>query len=166
MAFQASDYLAAVEFARQSVAINPESWAGYLNLAQALTAIGEYPGALAAYGHAERYSGGNDKSLAYRAHDLARMGRGDEARAIIAVLEGRSRERYVPPYTIALIYAGLGEVDAAFEWLERAFEARDVHLAFTSVDPRWDALRNEPRFLSLLSRCNYFGLDPPRELDY
>jgi TolB-like protein/DNA-binding winged helix-turn-helix (wHTH) protein len=166
MAFQASDYLAAVEFARQSVAINPESWAGYLNLAQALTAIGEYPGALAAYEHAGRYSGGNDKSLAFRAHDLARMGRGDEARAIIAVLEARARERYVPPYTIALIYAGLGEADAAFEWLERAFEAHDVHLTFTSVDPRWDALRNEPRFLSLLSRCHYFGLEPPRELDH
>jgi TolB-like protein/DNA-binding winged helix-turn-helix (wHTH) protein/cytochrome c-type biogenesis protein CcmH/NrfG len=166
MAFQASDYLAAVEFARQSVVINPESWAGYLNLAQALAAIGDHPGALAAHENAERYSGSNNKSLAYRAHDLARMGRAEEARAIIAALEARSHERYVPPYTIALIYAGLGEPDAAFQWLERALEASDPHLIFTSVDPRWDALRDEPRFLSLLSRCHYFGLDPRSGRDH
>lgn len=166
IAFQARDYLAAVEFGRQSVAINPESWAGYLNLAQALAAIGDYPAALAAHEYSERYSGSNHKSIAYRAHDLARMGRREDARATIAVLEARSRDRYVPPYTIALIYAGLGEADAAFEWLERAFEVRDRHLIFTSVDPRWDALRDDPRFRSLLSRCHYFGLDPLRGRDH
>jgi TolB-like protein/DNA-binding winged helix-turn-helix (wHTH) protein/Tfp pilus assembly protein PilF len=157
IAFQARNYAAAVEFGRQAVAINPEGWPGYLNLAQVLAEIGKYPEALAAFDGAARYSGGNFKSLAYRAHALARMGRAEEARAVIATLEARSSERYVPPYTVALIYAGLGEHDAAVEWLERALAVRDIHLVFISVDPRWDALRNDPRFQSLLSRCQFFG---------
>lgn len=166
MAFQARDYGAAVEYGRQAVAINPESWVGHLNLAQVLAELGEYDLALAAFDRAERTSGGNVKSLAFRAHDLARMGRTEEARTVIAALEARSRERYVPPYAIALIYAGLGEHDAAFEWLERAFEARDIHLVFTTVDPRWDPLRDDLRFRSLLSRCQFLGEAPSRVVSH
>lgn len=161
MAFQARDYAAALEYGRQAVAINPESWVGHINLAQVLAELGEYDIALAAFDRAERTSGGNVKSLAFRAHALARMGRAEEARAVIAALESRSRERYVPPYATALIYVGLGEHDAALEWLERAFEARDIHLVFTTVDPRWDPLRNDPRFQSLLDRCHFFGRAVP-----
>ena len=40
----------------------------------------------------------------------------------------------VPPYALALVHAGLGDADAAFEWLERAYVARDVHLMFLTVD--------------------------------
>jgi TolB-like protein/DNA-binding winged helix-turn-helix (wHTH) protein/Flp pilus assembly protein TadD len=157
MAFQARDYAAALEYGRQAVAINPESWVGHLNLAQVLAELGEYDLALAAFDRAERTSGGNVKSLAFRAHALATMGRTEEARAVIAALEARSQERYVPPYAIALIYAGLGEHEAAFAWLERAFEARDIHLVFTTVDPRWDPLRDDLRFRSLLNRCQFLG---------
>jgi TolB-like protein/DNA-binding winged helix-turn-helix (wHTH) protein len=157
MAFQAHDYAAAVEFGRQAVAIYPEGWVGYLNLAYALSAIDRHEEALEAFDHGVRYSGGNFKSVAYRAHALAKMGRTAEARAQIAALEASSRERYVPPYVLALIYAGLEEYDAALDWLERALAARDIHLVFITVDPRWDALRDDGRFQSLLARCQFFG---------
>jgi TolB-like protein/DNA-binding winged helix-turn-helix (wHTH) protein/Tfp pilus assembly protein PilF len=157
MAFQARDYTAAVEFGRQAVAIYPEGWVGYVNLGTALSAIGRHQEALEAFDHGVRYSGGNFKSIAFRAHALAKMGRAEEARAEIATLEARSRERYVPPYVIALVYAGLEEYDAALDWLERALAARDIHLVFTTVDPRWDALRDDGRFQSLLARCQFFG---------
>jgi hypothetical protein len=61
----------------------------------------------------------------------------------------------VPPYAIALVHAGLGERDAVFEWLDRAYEARDVHLIFLPVDPKWDAYRADPRFGALLARCGF-----------
>ena len=92
------------------------------------------------------------------------MGEAQEARAVIAELEATSRERFVPPYTIAIVHAGLAEHDAAFEWLERAYAARDVHMVFLTVDPRWDALRDDPRFADLLARCRFFGGDPGRPL--
>jgi hypothetical protein len=53
------------------------------------------------------------------------------------------------------VHAGLGEHDRAFEWLEKAYTARDVHLAFLHVDPRWDAYRSDPRFVDLVARCGF-----------
>jgi hypothetical protein len=69
-----------------------------------------------------------------------------------------SRARYAPPYASALVHAGLGETDEAFRWLERAWDARDVHLLYLPVDPKWDGLRADARFADLLRRC---GLVPP-----
>ena len=108
---------------------------------------------------ASNYSNGNSKAVAFRAHALAKLGRTDEARAVIAALKAKAEERYVPPFAIALIYAGLSENDAALDWLERAYAVRDVHLFFLPVDPRWDGLRADPRFQSLLKRCRFCGKD-------
>jgi hypothetical protein len=47
------------------------------------------------------------------------MGRIAEARGVLRTLESIARERYVPPYAIALVSAGLGDRDAVFEWLGR-----------------------------------------------
>ncbi len=66
-----------------------------------------------------------------------------------------SREKYVPPYAMAFITLGLGEKDATFEWLERALAEHDVHLIFLTVDPKWDPLREDPRFKSILRRCDF-----------
>jgi hypothetical protein len=52
----------------------------------------------------------------------------------------RTNRRYVPPYAIAFVRAGLGERDAVFEWLNRAYGARDVHLMFLTVDPKMGPL--------------------------
>ena len=43
----------------------------------------------------------------------------------------------------------------AFEWLERGYEARDVHLVFLTVDPKWDVWRADARFAGLLKRCGF-----------
>ncbi len=74
-----------------------------------------------------------------------------------STLEALSRERFVPPYTMALVHAGLGERDLAFEWLDRAFDAHDVHLIFLTVDPKWDPYRADSRFEALLARCGFPG---------
>ena len=61
------------------------------------------------------------------------------------------------PHWIASIYAGLGEKDAAFEWLNKAAELRFGPLIYLKVNPIWDNLRSDPRFQVLLSRV---GLVP------
>ena len=70
-------------------------------------------------------------------------------------LAQRSTERYVPPYALALVYAGLGDGDRAFAELEAAFAVRDVHLMYLPVDAKWDAYRRDPRFTALLERCRF-----------
>ena len=53
------------------------------------------------------------------------------------------------------MHAGLGDADAVFDWLERAYAARDVHLMFLTVDLKWDPYRSDPRFGDLLARCGF-----------
>ena len=66
--------------------------------------------------------------------------------------EGPS-QRYVSPYTVATIYAGLNDKDQTFKWLERANEERDVWLMNLKVDPVFARLRSDKRFQDLLTRA-------------
>ena len=86
------------------------------------------------------------------AHAYAVAGRRDEARAILGEIEERSKNAYVPSYFSALVYAGLGDADRAFERLERAYQERSTVLAYLQLDPRLANLRGDPRFSDLLRR--------------
>jgi len=155
VAFQARDYPAAVEHARQTIVVNPELWIGYMQDAQAQEQLGNRTGALEALARAARFSAGNSKTVSLQGYVLAKSGRTAEARETLKSLEAASRERYVPPYAIALVHAGLGDRDAVFEWLERAYAAHDVHLMFLTVDPKWDDYRADPRMQAILKRCGF-----------
>ena len=77
------------------------------------------------------------------------------AQLLLRELEAVAEARYVPPYNFGLIFYGLGDNQTAFDWLERAFEGRDVLLsAFINSEPIWDRLRNDERFGDLLRRMN------------
>ena len=86
------------------------------------------------------------------ANALAVAGRTAEAREMLAGLSRRRAESYVSPWALASIHARLGEKDEALDWLERAFEEHDSTLVWLKVHPRFDALRGEPRFESLIAR--------------
>ena len=155
VAVQARDYAAALEHARRAVEVESSMWIGHVMLAQAYERLGQPDLALEALTDAGRLSSDNSKVLALRGYVLARTGRTRDARAVSSTLEAASRDRYVPPYAIALIYAGLGERDAVVTWLERALAERDVHLMYLPVDSRWDPYREDSRFKALLARCGF-----------
>ena len=155
VAFQGRDLTAATAFARRAIALAPQLWIGCIQLAQAYDAAGEPNVALEALADAERLADGNSKVPSLRGYVLARMGRTAAARVVAASLTAPSPARYVPPYAAALVYAGLGEREAMFDELERAFGANDVHLMYLPVDPKWDPYRTDPRFASLLARCRF-----------
>ena len=155
VAFQARDFPAAVDHARQAIAIDPEFWIGHIMIGQAYERLGQRDLAAAALAEAGRLSAGNSKTMAMRGHLLATTGQTAAARDVLRTLEAVSRERYVPPYTLALVHAGLGDRGAVFDWLERAHAARDVHLMFLTVDAKWDPYREDPRFEALLDRCGF-----------
>jgi TolB-like protein/DNA-binding winged helix-turn-helix (wHTH) protein/Flp pilus assembly protein TadD len=155
VAFQARDYPAAVEHARRAVLIDSQFWIGYMELGQAYEQMGETDLALAALTDAARFSGSNSKVTSLRGYLLAKSGRINEAREVLKRLESDAHERHVPPAAMALVLAGLGEREAVFEWLAKAYDARDVHLIFLPVDPKWDPFRADPRFQALLTRCGF-----------
>jgi TolB-like protein/DNA-binding winged helix-turn-helix (wHTH) protein/Tfp pilus assembly protein PilF len=155
VAFQARDYRAALDYARQAIVLDPEFWIGHVMRGQALEQLGEHESALEALTTAARFSGENSKALSLRAYVLAKTGRADEARAMLGTLETVSKTKYVPPYAMALIDAGLEQRESAFVWLERAYDARDMHLIYLPVDPKWDSYRADPRFEALIVRCGF-----------
>jgi TolB-like protein/DNA-binding winged helix-turn-helix (wHTH) protein/Flp pilus assembly protein TadD len=155
VAFQARDYAAALEQARQAIVLDDGFWIGHMVAAQVYTASGQWDQAFDALGKAARLSGGNSKALSLKGYLLATTGRKTEARELLTTLESAARDSYVPPYAMALIYAGLGETDAVFTWLDRAVQVRDVHVIFLTVDPKWDTYRGDPRFAALVERCGF-----------
>jgi adenylate cyclase len=79
-------------------------------------------------------------------------GRADEARAVLSELNVRRREQYLRSVYFALVYAGLGERDEALDWLEKAYEERDIWMTWLKRDPTFDSLRSEPRFKALIKK--------------
>jgi TolB-like protein len=155
LAFLEGDFDAAIQFGRQAIMVAPDFWIGHFQLGQVYVGADKVDLALDSLNQSIRLSGGNSKTFSLRAYLLAKLGRTDEALEIIKTLEALSRERYVPPYATALIYAGLEQHDLALKWLESAYEVRDVHLIFLPIDPKWDPLRSDARFVELLQRCGF-----------
>jgi ferritin-like protein len=79
-------------------------------------------------------------------------GKLSDAEQVINELEKAARDKYVSSYYFAMIYTGLDVQDQAFLWLERAFEERSGFMAFLHVEPMFDHLRQEPRFVDLVHR--------------
>jgi TolB-like protein/Flp pilus assembly protein TadD len=155
VAFQARDYSAAAEHASRAIVVDPDFWVGYMMSGQAYEPLGRSDLALEALAKAARLSAGNSKPISLRGYILAKSGQSSQARELLGVLEEVARQRYVPPYAAALVHAGLGDHDRVFEWLDKAYAARDVHLVFLIVDSKWDAYRADPRFAALLARCGF-----------
>ncbi len=90
------------------------------------------------------------------ARTLALSGKKDEARRILAELDGLAEKRYVSPSDLASLHFALNVRDSGFQWLARAFRDRSFEVMCFKVDPRFDPVRDDPRFYPLVSQ---FGLD-------
>jgi tetratricopeptide (TPR) repeat protein len=83
---------------------------------------------------------------------LASGGRRDEAERLLQELLARRDRSYYPAFPIAEVELGLGNTEAALDWLERAVEERHTGFYLPSADPIWDAIRATPRFRALMAR--------------
>jgi tetratricopeptide (TPR) repeat protein len=146
----------AISYLSDTVDLDPGDVIVQYHLAEAHFAAGNHEQAVVEYQRALQLSGG--RSLVVKgdlASALALTGRREEALVIVRELEDLSRHQYVAPYPIAGIYVCLAEKELAFEWLEKAYEARDTNLGLIKVDPTVDPLRDDPRFQDLLRRMNF-----------
>jgi TolB-like protein/Tfp pilus assembly protein PilF len=157
--YQAGQFSAAIAPLAKCIALDPpDFWVAHLNLSKVHAAMGNFPEALAEAHKAEAFcDGGSTEPLSLIGHALAALGRRAEAEMVLETMFTRAAERYVPPYNVALVYLGLKEYETALEWLERAWRERDVHMVFLKVEPKWDPVRNHPRFLAVLERCGLAG---------
>lgn len=143
-----------LKYARMAVELNPEAWQGRVNLGEALEAKGLYQEAEAEYKRLER-EGQPLVAKQQLAYLYAATGRTTEAQTVINELEKAYKDgkgHRTIEHNIALAYVALGNSDKAFEWLNRAFDAR----ALVSTDFRYghklNPIRSDPRFTDLRER--------------
>ena len=129
--------------------LDPDFWISHLNLARVYEQIGDYGRAMIELEKAIALSSGNSEPIGLLGYVLARSGKRGASEEKLQELIQLAKSRYVPPFNLALNYWGLGDVESAFEFLQKGCEERDVHMTFL-LDPKWDALRSDPRFISIL----------------
>jgi len=141
----------AIEQCRKILELDPSSFPARRYLGLAYEAKGMYPEAISEFQTGVKLSG-SPLMLALLGHAYAVAGKKTEAQQVLNDLQQLPPQRYVSPYTVAAIYAGLGDQEQAFKWLDRAVEERDIWLMNLKVDPVFAKLRSQRRFTDTLAR--------------
>jgi serine/threonine-protein kinase len=135
--------------------MNPDFWLAHLFLSRAYLAKGMLAESVQEASRANSIAGENAESAALAGYGLARSGDTDGARRVLAQLEQRAASTYVPKYDLAVLHAGLGENSKALDMLEASYARREPLMVFLAVEPKWDALRAEPRFAALMKKMRF-----------
>ncbi|HEV7364943.1 MAG TPA: protein kinase [Gemmatimonadales bacterium] len=150
--YYARQYDAALEHLRRALALNPTAEETHRLLGLVYLQQGMYDDAATAFKEALSHSEHDALAFAGLGQVAARRGREDEARAVLQELHERAKVRYISPVAQVGLYVTLGEVDTAFEWLEKAYRDRRGWLAYLKIEPILDGLRPDPRFQRLVER--------------
>jgi len=123
-------------------------------LAKVLAEKTEYSKAIEMARSAVELSGDDPVAVAALAHILALAKQSREANEILDDLQRSRKRRYISAGNIATIYIGLDKKQLAFDWLEKAYQNKDIEIVWLRVSPVFDPLRSDPRFTKLLERVN------------
>jgi tetratricopeptide (TPR) repeat protein len=137
---------------RKALEIDPHFAFAHYGLGDVQAQQGKYEEAISHIEESVRLGGTSVNHLAILSYVNGLAGRTDEARRLLLEIRARAARGYASPIWSALAHLGLREVDAAFEWLDRAFEERDGSLILVAASPEFDPLRSDPRFRALLER--------------
>ncbi len=141
---------AEVEYWR-ALELNADFWRALVGIGRCHEAHERYNEAITFFERATEVSDRVPTAIGALGRAYALAGRKDDAYRLLAELDRLAQRRYVSPYGRALIYLGLGD-DKVFDWLERSYNERAGWIMYLATDPRFDPLRENPRFRSLLKR--------------
>lgn len=144
----ARKYDLALEYIQKAAALDHKPDEGFFPLGVIYVEKGQYDEGIQEF----QKIGDQPHALGHMGNAYARAGRTAEARAILPKLMDHIQKTGIGRYEIALVYAGLKDNKAAFDWLEKAYQARDKGLTYLKVDPCLDPLRSDPRFANLEKR--------------
>ena len=150
--YLARQYDQAMEQERKTLELDPNYIGVHLTIGQAYFEKSMYKEGMAEVEKELAISPGNAVPLSWLGYGYAIGGRKAEAQKVLDQLRERSKQKYVPAWTVADIYLGLGEKDQALTWLDKAYEERVQWLIWLKVEPLFDGLRSDPRFADLLRR--------------
>jgi tetratricopeptide (TPR) repeat protein len=148
----AKDYEKALSSGEELLEIDDQYGRGFVWMGSAYLAMGDAERAL------DWFQRGQALERSVRSYDamivraLAALDRKEEAEEILTRLETESRQHYVRSEYLAMGHAAIGNLDRAFESLERAYQARSAGLIYLHLDPGYDPLRADPRFAEMVER--------------
>jgi eukaryotic-like serine/threonine-protein kinase len=143
---QARDHLA------RAIEMNPMAVESYRMFGSTLALQGESAEAERVFREALTLPGSGAYSTAMLGWLLGRLGRREEAEQLLRELERDRAQGYISPVAFAILHIGLGNLQEALDWAERAYDERRGWVVYVNVNPIFDPLRQEPRFAELVTR--------------
>jgi tetratricopeptide (TPR) repeat protein len=148
----ARDHELSVKEHRKALQFDPDFAIAHAFLAGPFVCLERYDEAVNECLRAKALADESIYPTAFLAYAYGMAGRTSEARELLRQLLERSKSGYISSYHIALVYCGLGELERAMEYLERAYKERDNWMVWLNVYPVFDPLRNDPRFQDIIRR--------------
>jgi len=145
------DYPRLIEASKRAILFYPKDWSQHYDLGVGYEGVGKAQQAIPEYQKAIEMAACSQTAGVALAHAYSALGKKAEAEKILRDLERKSKGTSASPYTMATIYAGLGENDKAFEFLEKAYSEKSLDISWSlKSDLLLDSLRPDPRFQNLL----------------
>jgi TolB-like protein len=142
----------AIAQAKKTFDLDPGFFGGKSWLSHSYSAAGKYAEVLAI---AEPTLNTESPFISDAIIAYAKSGQRDKALALIERWKEAEKQKYVLNYWFAMSYAALGDKDAAFAQLEKAYKNHDWFLQRIKVDPFADPLRDDPRFGAMVKKLNF-----------
>jgi len=148
-------YDRSIEQYKKAVDLDPNFTLTHIWFGRPYLEKGMYTEAISELRTAVKLSGEGTLALAMLGHGLASAGKKEDAQKILDQLVERSKTRYVPSYWVAVVYNGFKDTEQVLKWLRRAYEERSSWLVWCNVEPRFDWLRGNPEFSSLMNAMKF-----------
>lgn len=149
--YEIRDYPRLIDASKRALLWDANDWSQHYSLAVGYEGTGKVQEAIEEYRKAIKMSNGSQRPIVALAHANAVLGKKSEAKKILQELERKSKAT-ASPYTMATIYAGLGENDKAFDYLEQAYSQKSFEILSLNSDLLLDNLRPDARFQGLVRR--------------
>ena len=133
----------------------PDFAPGYDWLGMAYIMLKRYDESIAVYEKAVALSDGLAEINGGLGHAYGEAGRMEDAQRVLDEMTAQRQKWYVPPVQIAFVCLGLGDLDAAFHWLDIAYKEKSWELVFAREEPWLDHLHNESRFKDIVNQMKF-----------
>jgi serine/threonine-protein kinase len=153
--YRAQQFDTAIGDFKDGIALDPAYAPNYARLADVYLALGQYDEALRWLDKGQAVSGGTRRQTDGYAMAYALAGRRRDAEAVLRDLIDRAKTSDQVATSIAQVETALGNKDAAFLWLNRAYDQHSATLWLVNGELKFDPLRTDPRFQDLLRRMHF-----------
>ena len=136
----------------KTLELNPYYWPAAENLSRIYLQKNQYTEAIALLKKTVESGVDNPKPTGILGYAFAIAGRKGESEKILEELKQQSQNVFISPGYFALIHIGLGNIDQAFEWMDKSYQEHIWYMPYLKVMPEYDPLRNDPRFEALLKK--------------